>query len=129
VEEMWNELARLHSFSRLCAYLMANFLRAVDGVHFEEVCHRHVHVVPAESFTALDDGEARLREIGRLQQRARALEHELEQRRFLEEALREALAARARTEEQLREAHRAKDELLAMLGHELRNPLAPIVAA
>ncbi len=26
-------------------------------------------------------------------------------------------------------AHRAKDEFLAMLGHELRNPLAPIVAA
>ena len=29
-------------------------------------------------------------------------------------------------EEALREAHRRKDEFLAMLGHELRNPLAPI---
>jgi signal transduction histidine kinase/ActR/RegA family two-component response regulator len=29
----------------------------------------------------------------------------------------------------LREANRAKDEFLAMLGHELRNPLAPIVTA
>jgi PAS domain S-box-containing protein len=30
---------------------------------------------------------------------------------------------------QLREASRAKDEFLAMLGHELRNPLSPIVTA
>ncbi|HUQ03491.1 MAG TPA: HAMP domain-containing sensor histidine kinase [Kofleriaceae bacterium] len=42
----------------------------------------------------------------------------------------------ARTEEELRaseaalrEADRRKDEFLAMLGHELRNPLAPIVTA
>lgn len=34
-------------------------------------------------------------------------------------------AARARAEE----ASRAKDEFLAMLGHELRNPLSPIVTA
>jgi len=33
---------------------------------------------------------------------------------------------RKRTEESLREADRRKDEFLAMLSHELRNPLAPI---
>ena len=33
---------------------------------------------------------------------------------------------RARAEEQLREADARKDEFLAMLAHELRNPLAPI---
>ena len=32
----------------------------------------------------------------------------------------------ARTEAALREEHRRKDEFLAMLSHELRNPLAPI---
>jgi len=32
-------------------------------------------------------------------------------------------------EERLREANRRKDEFLAMLGHELRNPLAPILTA
>jgi PAS domain S-box-containing protein len=36
---------------------------------------------------------------------------------------------RREVEERLREASRAKDEFLAMLGHELRNPLAPIVTA
>ena len=35
---------------------------------------------------------------------------------------------RKRAEEELREADRRKDEFLALLAHELRNPLAPIVA-
>jgi PAS domain S-box-containing protein len=34
-----------------------------------------------------------------------------------------------RTEQALHEANRKKDEFLAMLGHELRNPLAPILTA
>jgi PAS domain S-box-containing protein len=36
---------------------------------------------------------------------------------------------RLRAEEELREADRRKDEFLAMLAHELRNPLAPITVA
>src|SRR6185312_14696199 len=40
--------------------------------------------------------------------------------------LRRAERDRAAALEQLREADRRKDEFLAMLGHELRNPLAPI---
>jgi signal transduction histidine kinase len=52
--------------------------------------------------------------------------------------LREAANRRARAQAevdraqlivQLEEANRSKDEFLAMLGHELRNPLAPIVTA
>ncbi len=37
------------------------------------------------------------------------------------------ITERKRTEEELAEANRRKDEFLAMLGHELRNPLAPIL--
>jgi signal transduction histidine kinase/ActR/RegA family two-component response regulator len=36
------------------------------------------------------------------------------------------ITARKRTEEELREADRRKSEFLAMLAHELRNPLAPL---
>lgn len=43
----------------------------------------------------------------------------------LERQARELLEARARAEE----ATQAKDEFLAMLGHELRNPLSPILTA
>ena len=39
------------------------------------------------------------------------------------------ITARMRAEQSLREASRHKDEFLAMLSHELRNPLAPIRAA
>jgi len=41
-------------------------------------------------------------------------------------ALIEDVSARKRTEKALREADRRKDDFLAILGHELRNPLAPI---
>jgi signal transduction histidine kinase/ActR/RegA family two-component response regulator len=40
-----------------------------------------------------------------------------------------AIAERAQAEQALREADQRKDEFLAMLGHELRNPLAPILNA
>jgi len=39
------------------------------------------------------------------------------------------IAERKRMEAQLRDAHRRKDEFIAVLGHELRNPLAPIRTA
>jgi PAS domain S-box-containing protein len=39
------------------------------------------------------------------------------------------LVERTRIEEELRQANQRKDEFLAMLGHELRNPLAPILMA
>jgi PAS domain S-box-containing protein len=39
------------------------------------------------------------------------------------------ITERMRAEEDLRDAHRRKDEFLAMLSHELRNPLAPISSA
>ncbi|MFY0563215.1 CHASE domain-containing protein [Archangium lansingense] len=45
------------------------------------------------------------------------------------DGLRVALVERAHVEEQLREADRRKDDFLAMLAHELRNPLAPVLTA
>jgi signal transduction histidine kinase len=44
----------------------------------------------------------------------------------LEQRVRERTEELARSEQALRDANRRKDEFLAMLGHELRNPLAPI---
>ena len=46
-----------------------------------------------------------------------------------EERLRAALAEAQQAREVAESASRAKDEFLAMLGHELRNPLSPIVSA
>src|SRR5437899_1507046 len=122
LEELWNELGRARPCSLLCAYVMGNFFKEAHGEPFARICGAHDHVVPAESYSESDDREKRLREISLLQQRARALETELKRRNELEEALR---SARERAEA----ASTAKDEFLAMLGHELRNPLSPILTA
>jgi signal transduction histidine kinase/CheY-like chemotaxis protein len=51
---------------------------------------------------------------------------EIVARRRTEEALRSSEAQLRQRAEELAEADRRKDEFLALLGHELRNPLAPI---
>ena len=122
LEEFWNDLGKVQPFSLLCAYLLGNFYHEAHRAPFEQVCKTHTHVVPAESYSEGSDRETRLREISLLQQRARALETELKHRKALEAALR---AAR----EEAEAGSRSKDEFLAMLGHELRNPLSPILTA
>jgi len=44
LEEFWNALARLQSFTLLCAYGMGNFYMPGDGELFDRVsgCHSHV---------------------------------------------------------------------------------------
>jgi signal transduction histidine kinase len=65
----------------------------------------------------------------------RELEREAAERRFEEarraweaDALRQQMAEQRKITTQLEEADRRKDEFLAVLAHELRNPLAPLVA-
>jgi signal transduction histidine kinase len=142
LEELWNDLAHTASFTLLCAYVMGNFYKESDGGDFSRICETHTHVLPTESFPA-DDAEARLAEVTRLQQRARALEHEVEERRKLEKELREALALRRVAEESLRNSReelRLQNEQLTrtvkfaemfvgILGHDLRNPLCAITTA
>jgi PAS domain S-box-containing protein len=57
---------------------------------------------------------------------ASKIAREITQRKRMEAALREEIAHRKTAETALREADRRKDEFLATLAHELRNPLAPI---
>jgi signal transduction histidine kinase len=141
LEELWNEAQQTYGFSLLCAYVMGRFYKEGDASRFLEVCQAHTHVIPTEEFGKLDTPYARLREISVLQQRARALESEIEHRQQLELALREALTERTRAEEELRacvkrekeareraEASDAfKEMFLGILGHDLRNPLNTVL--
>ncbi|HTU57896.1 MAG TPA: MEDS domain-containing protein [Polyangiales bacterium] len=140
LEELWNEESARHSFELLCAYAMGSFYREGDQERFLQVCGRHTHVLPTEGFLQLD-GRARLKEIGVLQQRAQLLEAEIQQRRVVESKLRETLREQCRVEDALRvsvkreqeareraeQSDQFKEMLVAMLGHELRNPLNTIL--
>jgi PAS domain S-box-containing protein len=102
LEELWNDIGQIHSFTLLCAYVMENFHREADEAEFRKVCSLHSRAVPAESYPKDADLDSRLAEISRLQQRARALEHEIERRKDLEHELRRALADRRSADEALR---------------------------
>ena len=56
----------------------------------------------------------------------RSLQHANAELEAANRTLQSEIAERARAEQALKEADRHKDEFLAMLAHELRNPLAPI---
>ena len=62
LEQMWNELAREHSYALLCGYAMDNFRHAHDAARFADVCRVHSRVVPTESFVSLADPDSRSRE-------------------------------------------------------------------
>jgi signal transduction histidine kinase len=109
LEELWNDLGRQYSFSLLCAYDLARFPAGTDGAGLARVCGTHSHVIPTEGFARLGDADLRMREVAQLQQRARALEVEI--------------AERKKVEEQLRDSLRQRDDFLAIAGHELKTPL------
>jgi PAS domain S-box-containing protein len=107
LEELWNEAGRAHSFSLLCAYVMANFYKGGDGASFVDVCHAHSHVLPAESVADLGGVSMHPEvevEVSRLRERVRSLEHELGRYREMENALRESASEQRRV---------AQDRLLA----------------
>ena len=112
LEALWNELGHRHSFSLLCAYDLSHFHKAADGWPFLRVCETHSHVLPAESYTQLEETDSRLREVSQLQQRARALESEIEHGKEIEQQLRRAVSQR--------------DEFLSVAGHELKTPLTAV---
>jgi signal transduction histidine kinase len=121
LEELWNALAREETFALLCAYPITGFDDAGYAKPFADINAAHTSVTPAESYSVVEAAE-RNGVIAGLQQKAAALETESKQRSALEAQLRNKI-------DELADVDRRKDEFLAMLGHELRNPLAPVTTA
>jgi PAS domain S-box-containing protein len=89
LEELWNNLAKTHSFALFCAYPMQGFKSEAHGTPFLHICKEHTRVIPAESYAAKQrTDDERLRTIALLQQKATALEVEVRERKSAEDALR-----------------------------------------
>jgi PAS domain S-box-containing protein len=86
LEELWNELGEREPFALYCAYPLPQGLGAADLRVLDRVCSLHTRVIPAESY-ARSEPQARLRLIAQLQQKAHALEWEVQRRIMVERAL------------------------------------------
>ncbi len=95
-------------------YRLAGLLKAVTGIVSVATMLALFQVMPKAML---------LRSPGQLRREVEARTAELA---HVNEQLRAEIAARDLAETQLREQDRRKDEFLATLAHELRNPLAPI---
>ncbi|HXN71763.1 MAG TPA: ATP-binding protein [Candidatus Acidoferrales bacterium] len=121
LEQLWNDLAKTHSFSLRCAYPMAGFHRQEHSEPFLKICAEHSAVIPGESYTSLKNEADRLRNISQLQQKAQALDAEIAERKVAQESLHQREIA-------LQDAvqHAAMGKLAAIIAHEINNPLEVI---
>jgi signal transduction histidine kinase len=143
LEQFWNELADSHSFSLLCAYPLSGFNREHHRKSFERICAEHQSVIPAENYTAIADGNDRLRMIAHLQQAEQALNSEAADRvrakahseeiQNQNQELIEEVRKRENAESELRRFTRrlltARDEEQRRIASELHENTAQLLAA
>ncbi|HEY7355216.1 MAG TPA: ATP-binding protein [Ktedonobacterales bacterium] len=122
LEALWNDLARgTTPFSLFCAYPMPDLAGTENEAPFNEICHQHARVIPAESYAALSGPDERLRAISELQQKASSLQAEIAGRKAAEERA----AAQAHLLA-LEEATRQMEAFVGIVSHELRTPVTAL---
>jgi PAS domain-containing protein len=78
LEQLWNQLAERHSFFLMCGYPLDAFDRLGHRRLFFSICGEHSEINPAESYPAKGSEEQRRHSAARLQQKARALQQEIQ---------------------------------------------------
>jgi PAS domain S-box-containing protein len=86
VEQLWNSLQTKQEFHLHCAYPITVFSNANDD-YIARLCATHHEVTPAESYTGLANDNDRNVAIAILQQKANALESEIQQRKEAQQVL------------------------------------------
>ncbi len=88
LEELWNRLHRDNPFLLFCAYPVNGVAGENITNSLSNICAEHSYIIPAESYTSLTSPDTRLRAILELQQKAKALEAEVAERKQTEHTLR-----------------------------------------
>jgi signal transduction histidine kinase len=126
VEGLWNEIGTQQPLTLLCTYAMGNFQESVDSTFFNDVCRAHTHVFQNERYLGWQHSHGQKLEGSCLQQRARALETEIEHRKQAEYKLRES-------REDLRQLwamlHSLREEEQKRISRELHDDLGQLLTA
>jgi PAS domain S-box-containing protein len=100
LEELWNEAAAVHSFSLLCAYVVANLYKEGLDPQLEAVCLAHTHVISAPRPAASESEDGGTLDVDRLRDRVRLLEAENDRWREIEVACRRSAVERIHSSEE-----------------------------
>ncbi len=90
LENLWNDLAKHHSFGLFCGYSLKSFSEHSHGVAFQDICHTHTKVLPSEDFLKLESVDDQLRAVAYLQQQASTLRLEMKRAQDAEIKLKES---------------------------------------
>lgn len=88
LEELWNELAAQFRFHLFCAYPSRLFASGDHLLAFQRVCNAHSHVCPSERLASTKDPAELQLLLATWEQKAAALEAEVERRKRAEATLR-----------------------------------------
>jgi PAS domain S-box-containing protein len=88
LEDLWNRLGERHDFALFCAYPTRQFADSDHAAAFQHVCKVHTHVGRSEQLSRQQSPADLHRLLAAWQQRANALEREVERRKQAERTLR-----------------------------------------